>query len=45
MCFITKWNTKLLKKIMKFAGKWMKLEKIILTEGTHQKDKHDMYSQ
>ena len=31
--------------IRKFAGKWMKLEKIILSEVTHtQNDKHGMYS-
>ena len=31
--------------IMKFAGKWMELEKIILSEVTEtQKDKHGMYS-
>jgi hypothetical protein len=31
--------------IMKFAGKWMELEKIILSEVTQtQKDKHGMYS-
>ena len=31
--------------IMKFAGKWMELEKIILSEITHtQKDKHGMDS-
>ena len=30
--------------IMKFAGKWMELEKIILSEVTQtQKDKHGMY--
>jgi hypothetical protein len=30
---------------MKLAGKWMKLENIILSEITQtQKDKHDMYS-
>jgi hypothetical protein len=29
--------------IMNFSGKWMKLEKIILSEVT-QKDKHGMYS-
>ena len=29
----------------KFAGKWMELEKIILSEVTQaQKDKHDRYS-
>jgi hypothetical protein len=31
--------------IMKFAGKWMELEKITLNEVTQtQKDKHSMYS-
>ena len=31
--------------IMKFAGKWMELEKIILSEVTQtQKDKYGMYS-
>ena len=31
--------------ILKFAGKWMELEEIILSEVTQsQKDKHDMYS-
>ena len=31
--------------IMKFAGKWMELEKIILSEVTQtQKDTHSMYS-
>ena len=31
--------------IMKFLGKWMELEKIILSEVTQtQKDKHGMYS-
>jgi hypothetical protein len=31
--------------IMKFEGKWMELEKIILSEETQtQKDKHGMYS-
>jgi hypothetical protein len=31
--------------IMKFAGKWMDLEKIILSEVTQtQQDKHGMYS-
>ena len=31
--------------IMKLAGRWMELEKIILIEVTQtQKDKHDMYS-
>ena len=31
--------------IMKFAGKWMELEKIILSEVTQtQKEKHVMYS-
>jgi hypothetical protein len=30
---------------MNFAGKWMELENIILSELTQsQKDKHDMYS-
>ena len=30
---------------MKFTGKWMKLENIILNEVTQtQKGKHDMYS-
>ena len=30
---------------MKFSGKWMELEKIILSEVTQsQKDKHGMYS-
>ena len=33
------------KDIVKFAGKWMELEKIILSEVTQtQKDKHGMYS-
>ena len=33
------------KGIMNFAGKWMKLENIILTEVTQtQKDMHGMYS-
>ncbi|EGV98263.1 Retrovirus-related Pol polyprotein LINE-1 [Cricetulus griseus] len=31
--------------ILKFAGKWMELEEIILSEVTQsQKDKHGMYS-
>jgi hypothetical protein len=31
--------------IMKFAGKWMELEKIILSEVTQpQKDNHGLYS-
>ena len=31
--------------IVKFSGKWMELEKIILSEVTQtQKDKHGMYS-
>jgi hypothetical protein len=30
------------KDIMKFSGKWMQLEKIIMTEVT-QIDTHDMY--
>ncbi|OPX54070.1 hypothetical protein BTE48_16155 [Oceanospirillum multiglobuliferum] len=31
--------------LMKFAGKWMELENIILTEVTQtQKDKHSIYS-
>ena len=31
--------------IRKFAGKWIELENIILTEVTQtEKDKHDMYS-
>jgi hypothetical protein len=29
--------------IMRFSGKWMELEKIILSEET-QKDKHGIYS-
>jgi hypothetical protein len=30
---------------MKFSGKWMELENIILSEVTQtQNDKHDMYS-
>ena len=33
------------KDIMKFAGKWMELENIILSEVTQiQKDMHGMYS-
>ena len=33
------------KDIMNFAGKWMELENIILSEVTQiQKDIHDMYS-
>ena len=33
------------KNTMKFAGKWMKLENIILSEVTQtQKDMHGMYS-
>jgi hypothetical protein len=33
------------KDIMKFAGKWIELEKIILNEVTQtQKDKHGIYS-
>jgi hypothetical protein len=33
------------KDIMNFAGKWMDLENIILSEVTQtQKDMHDMYS-
>jgi hypothetical protein len=32
-------------EIMKYAGKWVELEKIILSEGTQtQKDKHGMNS-
>jgi hypothetical protein len=32
-------------KIMNFAGKWMELENIILSEvAQSQKDMHDMYS-
>ena len=31
--------------VLKFAGKWMELEKIILSEVTQtQKDKHSIYS-
>ena len=33
------------KKILKFAGKWMELENMILSEVTQtQKDNYDMYS-
>ena len=33
------------KEFMKFAGKWMELENIILSEVTRsQKNKHDIYS-
>ena len=33
------------KDIMKFAGKWIEIEKIIQSEVTHtQKDTHDMCS-
>ena len=44
----TKWNTTSaikIKHIMKFAGKWIELENIILCEVTQtQKDMHGMYS-
>ena len=32
------------KDITKFAGKWMELEKNILSEAQTQKDNHGMYS-
>ena len=48
MCYIyaTEYYSAVKKKIRKFAGKWMELEKkIILSEVTQtQKDKHGMYS-
>ena len=44
----TQWNTTQLlriKDILSFAGKWMELENITLSEVTQtQKDIHDMYS-
>ena len=43
---ITHWKSKNKNNdIMKFAGKWMELESIILGEVTQtQKDKHGMYT-
>ena len=43
----TQWNTTQLLKneFMKFLGKWMDLEGIILSEVTHsQRNSHNMYS-
>ena len=43
--YITEYYSTIIKKDMKIAGKWMKLENIILNEVTQtQKDKHGMYS-
>jgi hypothetical protein len=42
----TQWSTVIkINDFMKFAGKWMELENIILSEVTQsQRNKHDMYS-
>lgn len=47
-CTFTEWSIAQLFKemdIMRFVGKWMELDKIILTEVSQiQKDMHSMYS-